>query len=61
MDNKLFAMIEELDGSVSAEHGVGLVKKDFLHHTRSTEEVSIMKGIKKVFDPDNIINPGKIF
>lgn len=56
----LFAMIEKHHGSVSAEHGVGLTKKPYLHHTRSEVEIQIMRQIKQVFDPDNIINPGKI-
>jgi FAD/FMN-containing dehydrogenase len=61
VDKKLFALIETLEGSISAEHGVGLVKKDFLHHTRSQEEIEYMKALKKVFDPNGILNPGKIF
>lgn len=61
VDEVLFQMIERLEGSISAEHGVGLVKKQFLHHTRSIAEINFMKQIKLVFDPDNIMNPGKIF
>lgn len=57
----LFDIIRKFAGSVSAEHGVGLSKKPFLHFTRSPEEIAIMKQIKKVFDPDAILNPGKIF
>jgi glycolate oxidase subunit GlcD len=61
VDKIMFQMIEKLGGSISAEHGVGLVKKPFLHHTRSAAEISFMKQIKSVFDPDHIMNPGKIF
>lgn len=61
VDEKLFGVIRKLGGSVSAEHGVGLVKKPFLAYTRAPEEIRMMKGIKKVFDPDGIMNPGKIF
>ena len=61
VDEIMFAMIEKFGGSVSAEHGVGLTKKPYLTHTRSAHEIELMKRIKKVFDPDNIINPGKIF
>lgn len=57
----LFKIIEDLGGSVSAEHGVGLVKKPFLGFTRSPVEIELMKGIKTSFDPDGILNPGKIF
>lgn len=61
VDEILFGVIQKLGGSVSAEHGVGLVKKPFLHYTRSHAEIELMKGIKSVFDPDGIMNPGKIF
>lgn len=61
VDAHVFQTIAKHNGSISAEHGVGLTKKPFLQYTRSAAEVEIMKGIKKVFDPDNIINPGKIF
>ncbi len=61
VDELMFEMIEKLQGSVSAEHGVGLTKKAYLSHTRSSAEISLMKAIKKAFDPDGILNPGKIF
>ncbi|RYZ76398.1 MAG: FAD-binding oxidoreductase, partial [Proteobacteria bacterium] len=57
----LFEVIRDLHGSISAEHGVGLVKKPYLEFTRSPEEIALMKGIKAVFDPDQIMNPGKVF
>ncbi|MBY0315547.1 MAG: FAD-binding oxidoreductase [Bdellovibrionales bacterium] len=60
-DALLYEQLRTFDGSISAEHGVGLAKKKFLHCTRSPEEIQIMKEIKKIFDPDHIINPGKIF
>lgn len=53
-------IVEKYDGSVSAEHGVGLTKKAYLGYTRSAEEIAYMKAIKQVFDPNNIINPGKL-
>ncbi len=48
-------------GSISAEHGIGLVKKGHLLGTRSAAEVAIMRGIKQVLDPQGILNPGKVF
>ncbi|MBY0384517.1 FAD-binding oxidoreductase [bacterium] len=60
-DDLLYQQIAKFEGSISAEHGVGLAKKKFLHYTRSAQEIEILKQIKKIFDPDGIINPGKIF
>jgi FAD/FMN-containing dehydrogenase len=57
----VFDIVEKYNGSISAEHGVGMVKKDYLSYTRSAEEVAIMRGIKLVFDPKGLMNPGKIF
>ncbi|MFA5685436.1 MAG: FAD-binding oxidoreductase [Lysobacteraceae bacterium] len=48
-------------GSISAEHGIGLVKKPWLGSTRSAAEVAIMQGIRRVLDPNGIMNPGKLF
>lgn len=50
-----------LNGSMSAEHGVGQQKMSFFNSTRSQSEILLMKSIKKTFDPNNIMNPGKIF
>jgi len=57
----VFDIVQRYEGSISAEHGVGLLKKDYLHYTRSALEVAIMRQIKKAFDPQGIMNPGKIF
>lgn len=57
----VFEIVERYGGSVSAEHGVGLLKKDYLHYTRSEAEITMMRQIKAVFDPVGIMNPGKIF
>ncbi len=54
-------LVRRYDGSISAEHGVGLLKKNFLQYTRSETEIELMRQIKKSFDPDNIMNPGKVF
>lgn len=48
-------------GSISAEHGIGSVKRKYLHLTRSAAEIALMRSIKQVMDPNGILNPGKIF
>ncbi|WP_417474095.1 FAD-binding oxidoreductase [Luteimonas mephitis] len=48
-------------GSISAEHGIGLVKKPYLGSTRSAAEIEVMRGIRRVLDPHGIMNPGKLF
>jgi len=58
---ELAALIKVFAGSISAEHGVGLLKKPFLESTRCSKEIDLMKQIKILFDPNNIMNPGKIF
>ncbi len=60
-DHKIFALVQKYSGSISAEHGVGLLKRDFLSYSRSEAEIEIMRGIKRAFDPLGIMNPGKIF
>ncbi|MEZ5570526.1 MAG: FAD-binding oxidoreductase [Halioglobus sp.] len=57
----VFDIVQRYGGSISAEHGVGLLKKDYLRYSRSDIEVEIMRQIKKAFDPFGIMNPGKVF
>jgi len=57
----LAELVREAGGSISAEHGVGLLKKDILHYTRSRAEIEALRQIKRVFDPAGILNPGKVF
>ena len=57
----VFEIVQRYGGSISAEHGVGLLKKDYLRYSRSETELAIMKQIKRAFDPHGIMNPGKIF
>jgi FAD/FMN-containing dehydrogenase len=59
-DKIVFEAVKRYKGSISAEHGVGLLKRDFLTYTRSLEEIALMRGIKNVFDPKGIMNPGKV-
>lgn len=60
-EDELFALVREHGGSISAEHGIGLLKRDHLHYSRSPLELSIMRGIKELLDPAGLMNPGKIF
>lgn len=57
----VFEIVEKYNGSISAEHGVGMTKRDYLQYSRSAAEIACMKAIKAVFDPNGIMNPGKIF
>ncbi|EKT4523675.1 FAD-binding oxidoreductase [Pseudomonas putida] len=57
----VFEIVERYNGSISAEHGVGMTKRDYLGYSRSAAEIACMKAIKAVFDPNGIMNPGKIF
>ncbi len=57
----LFGLIQKYRGNISAEHGIGLLKKPYLHFSRTQPEIELMKRIKPIFDPAGIMNPGKIF
>lgn len=59
-DEDSYALIQSLGGSISAEHGIGALKKESLHFSRSPAELRIMAEIKRAFDPDGILNPGKV-
>ena len=54
-------LVQNYGGSFSAEHGIGQIKKDSLLKYKTSSEIEIMKNIKKIFDPKNILNDGKIF
>ena len=56
----LFEAIRRRGGTISAEHGVGLLKRDFLHYSRSPREIALMRQVKAVFDPNGVMNPGKL-
>lgn len=58
---EIFSLCKELGGTISGEHGIGLVQKEFMDVVMSPLHFRLMKGIKKVFDPKGILNPGKIF
>ena len=58
---EIFKLTKELGGTISGEHGIGLVQKDYIDIVLSKKNLEIQKGIKKLFDPNQILNPGKIF
>ncbi len=53
-------LIQAFNGSISAEHGIGLLKKPYLSYTRSDTEITLMRQMKSLFDPKSILNPGKL-
>lgn len=57
----LAEVLQRHGGSISAEHGIGLVKRSYLSSTRGAAEIAMMQGIKRVLDPNGILNPGKLF
>lgn len=57
---RIFELVQAVDGSISAEHGVGTLKRDYLGYSRSPEQIAMMRGMKTLFDPDGIMNPGKL-
>lgn len=60
VEDLVYRAVGELGGAVSAEHGIGLLKREFLHHSVSDEALEVMAELKRSFDPKGILNPGKI-
>jgi FAD/FMN-containing dehydrogenase len=61
IERAVYELVSRRRGSISAEHGIGSLKRDFLHLSRSAEEIALMRTIKQAIDPNGILNPGKIF
>ena len=57
----LFEGVVALDGSISGEHGIGFTKAPFIGIELSPDEIALMKRVKAAFDPNNLLNPGKMF
>ncbi len=61
VSNQVFSLVQQYGGSISAEHGVGLLKKPYLNYSRDPQEIEYMRLIKQAFDPNDVLNPGKVF
>jgi len=57
----LFSLVHSLGGTISGEHGIGLIQKDYMDIVFNDQQLDLMRGIKRIFDPNNILNSGKIF
>ncbi len=60
MDEIVYDCVRDWKGSISAEHGIGLLKREFLPYSRSPEELALMRTLKAAMDPLGILNPGKV-
>ena len=60
-DQHTYGLVGEAGGSISAEHGIGLLKRDHLHHSRNAGELAMMRAVKRALAPNGLFNPGKIF
>ena len=56
----VYRQVGAYNGSISAEHGIGMMKRTYLHESRSREELALMKLLKRAMDPNNILNPGRV-
>jgi FAD/FMN-containing dehydrogenase len=59
-DRDLFTLVKKYAGSISAEHGIGLLKKPYLGYSRSPDEIAVLRSVKQALDPKRLLNPGKI-
>jgi len=60
LSETVFDIVGEFEGSISAEHGIGTLKKKYLHYSRTPEEIALMQALKNTLDTKGILNPGKI-
>ena len=60
INDTVYQPLQEIKGSISAEHGIGIDKKPYLHLSRTKPEMELMKAIKLLLDPKNILNPARI-
>ena len=60
LDMMILRLVKKYKGTISAEHGIGYLKKEMFKKFALRNEISILKSIKKNFDPKNLLNPGKV-
>ncbi len=60
VEELVYKIVERYDGSVTAEHGIGVIKKPFLHYSRSTEELQLMEQIRQLINPNNTLNNARV-
>jgi len=60
LDSSIYQAVRDVNGSISAEHGIGVSRAHFLSWTRSPRELQLMRSLKQVLDPQNLLNPGKL-
>jgi D-lactate dehydrogenase (cytochrome) len=60
VNDAVFAVVKKFGGSISAEHGVGVMKRDLLPSVKDPVALDLMRKIKHLLDPNNILNPGKV-
>ena len=61
VEEVVYAAVGGAGGSISAEHGIGMVKKEFLHFSRTADEIELMRSLKQLFDPAHILNGGRVY
>ena len=61
VEEMVYSPLTRIGGSVSAEHGIGMEKREHLHLSRSRDEIRIMRLLKQALDPKGILNPGRVF
>jgi FAD/FMN-containing dehydrogenase len=57
---QVYTLVGEMGGTITAEHGIGTLKRQYLSLCRSEQEINLMRALKKAMDPNNILNPGRV-